>query len=134
MPLFRPRTDRVGYTVAESKSSCAGCPDAWFLTGFGEQDVQGLYVQDHDGSFVHLMTDEAAVREMFSDEFIFVVGRDGYYLTMAQARQAIDVDMVRAVNYVDDYNDEWQDVYICDPVTFPHNIPGEEARRAEPIR
>lgn len=134
MPLFRPQTDRIGYVVLPTKANCAGCPDAWFHSGFGEQDVQGLYVEQADGTFLHLLADESDVRLVFPNERIFVVGRDGYYLTLAQARQAIDVDLVRSVAYVDDYNDEWQDVYVCDPSSFPHNIPGEEARRAEPIR
>ena len=49
-----------------------------------------------------------------------MVGRGGYYLTMEEARNALpvgcrldDPTFVRGVHYIDDFNDEWQDFYIC---------------------
>ena len=101
----------------------------------------GLYVRETDGSFMYYVWSyDQALKSGYADEDIFVVGRDGYYLTMEEARNAmppgVDLDdptFVHGVHYIDDFNDEWQDFYICaeDGVT-PE--PYEEAHAHEPIQ
>ena len=81
----------------------------------------GLYVREPDGSFTYrLWTYDKAAAEGYADEDIFVVGRGGYYLTMEEARQALplgvdldDPSFVRGVHYVNDFNDEFQDFFVC---------------------
>jgi len=134
MPLFRPATDRIGWATARPDNTCPGCPPAWFHSGFAETDVQGIYVQELDGSFNHTMMPEEDVRLIYPNERIFVVGRDNYYVSLADARRALDVDDVRQIHYVDDYDDEYQDYYVCDPTSPPFNIPGAPANAGEPVR
>lgn len=134
MPLFRPSTDRIGYAVAETTVDCAGCPDAWFLSGFGEEDVQGVFVRMPTGELVWAPITAMEAYETFAEEDVYEVGRDGYYLTMQQARDTLDRDLVGEVVYCDDYNDEWSDFYICDPASLPHNQPNAIANAGEPIR
>lgn len=138
MPLLRPMTHTGSRVLLapDDVYNCAACPDAWFRMNFDtmyDGGTQGCYVQLDDGSYRWLPIDGFRVREDFPPERVFEVGRDGYYLTLAQARDAIDQG-VHGVHYVDDFDDEYQDVYVCDPVLFPHNIPGDEAHRPEPIR
>lgn len=141
MPLFRPTTHAYELDTKLSPlnaSNCVGCPEAWFRSGFGEEENQGVYVRVNTGEIVWAPITAMEAYETFAPEDVFECGRDGYYLTLAQARDAINRDGVHGVMYVDDYNDEYQDVFISDPrdatgqgVT---NIPYAESHRAEPIR
>jgi len=94
---------------------------------------QGLYVREPDGSFAWKQwAYDEAVKHGYAHEDIFVVGRSGYYLTLAEARQAIP-DGAHGISYVDDYNDEFQDFFVCaadgnDPEPF------REAHNPEPIQ
>ena len=103
-----------------------------FATGFGSKK-QGLWVREADGSYTwkQWSYDEAA-NAGYAYEDIFVVGRADYYLTLAEARQAIP-DGAHGVSYVDDFNDEWQDYYVCaDDGNDPE--PYQEAHAPEPIQ
>jgi hypothetical protein len=138
MPLFRP-TAHTGSLVKLSpgdKPKCAACPDAWFWISFDTEAYAGpvgVYVLMDDGSFRHLRRGLQEVLDSgFPPDRVFPVGTDGYYLTMAQARQAIDPDHVTSVYYVDDFNDEWQDYFICDDTVEP--FPYVEAHVKEPIQ
>jgi hypothetical protein len=156
MPLLRPkshsgsntilmhnitprRRKRRGYSPAPLNAHSA--PHK-FATGFDTQPgKQGLYVREADGSYMYYVWSyDEALKKGYADKDIFVIGRDGYYLTMAEARKALPADVplddptfVHGVHYVDDFNDEWQDFYICaeDGVT-PE--PYEEAHAHEPIQ
>ena len=105
-----------------------------FATGFDSQPGKnGLWVREPDGSYTYQQWnfDEALKHGYHSDD-IFVVGRAGYYLTLEEARQAIP-DGAHGVSYVDDYNDEFQDYFVCkkdgiDPEPFT------EAHQPEPIQ
>lgn len=138
MPLFRP-TGHAGMLVKLSpgdKPNCAACPDTWFWLDFDTEFYRGplgVYVLMDDGSFRHLHIDmPAALASGFPADRIFPVGSDGHYLSMAQARTAIDLDRVTSIYYVDDYSDEYQDFYVCKD--DDDHTPFVEARVAEPIR
>lgn len=116
---------------------CAACPDAWFRVRFDTEfngGPQGFYIQLDDGTFRYVsnVTVADAIASGFPAGRIYEAGRDGYYLTMAEARQAIDVDAVTAVLYVDDFNDEYQDFFICKD--DDDHTPFVEATIAELIR
>ena len=93
----------------------------------------GLWVREPNGSYTYqLWNFDEAVKHGYEDKDIFVVGRAHYYLTLAEARQSIN-DGAHGVSYVDDFNDEWQDFYICaadgiDPEPY------QEAHSPEPIQ
>ena len=105
-----------------------------FKIPFGTGPVpQGLWVREEDGSYTyHQWTFDEALENGYSGDDIFQVGRTGYYLTLEEARQAIP-DGAHGVYYVDDYNDEFQDFFVCaadgnDPEPF------KEAHAPEPIQ
>lgn len=106
-----------------------------FTAGFdgGYRKKNGLYVREADGSytFQNWYFDEA-IRKGYAEEDIFVIGRDGYYLTMEEARQAIP-DGVIGVHYVDDFNDEFQDFFVCKADGIQPE-PFEQAQQPEPIQ
>lgn len=109
--------------------------DHRFAVGFdgGRKNKQGLWVREADGSYTyHVWGYDDAVKNGYADEDIFVVGRDGYYLTLAEARQAIP-DGVKGVHYVDDYNDEFQDFFVCKADGIDPE-PYEKAQSPEPIQ
>ena len=118
------------------RGQCAACPDAWFWVGFDTEysgGIQGVYVILDDGSFRYLALPlEDVLASGYPVSRVFEVGRDGYYLTLAQARAAIDIDEVHGIHYVDDFNDEYQDYYIC--ADDDTHTPFAEAHYAEPIR
>lgn len=124
MPLLRPDWHNSMGIVIE------GALSPMVVTGFAE-DNQGVYVRGATGAFAFAQLDEATALETYAAKDVFTVGRDGYYLTLDEARQAI-ADGVHGVRYVDDYCDEYQDYYVCkdgDP-----NVPYAEAHTPEPIR
>lgn len=123
MPAFYPTQHNV---------TKIGWPYATRYVTVPSQDNQGVIVKESDGSFAVMRRVNEAVESYPSDR-IFEVGRNGYYLSLADARQAIDVDEIHGVRYVDDYNDEWTDYYVVgsDPRI---NEPGVEATQAEPVR
>lgn len=138
MPLFRP-TAATGSIMRLSPGDhvrCAACPDAWFWLSFDTEFYRGpvgVYVLMDDGSFRHLhINAHDALATGFPADRIFPVGTDGHYLSMAQARTAIDADHVTSVMYVDDFNDEWQDYFICKD--DDDHTPYVEAHIAELIR
>lgn len=104
-----------------------------FTSGFdGGKNKNGLWIRDEDGYRYENWTYDYAKSLGYADEDIFVIGRDGYYLTLEEARQAIP-DGVHGVHYVDDYNDEFQDYFVCkadgnDPEPY------QEAHAPEPIQ
>ena len=132
MPLLRPMTHSNSYTAAYY--SQAPLPGQPFWINFDMGEPQGMWVRETDGSFTQSnMTFDEALNAGYAEGDIFQVGHDGYYLTMADARQAIDTDSVHGVHYVDDYNNEFQDFFVCkadglDPEPFV------EAHKAEPIQ
>ena len=131
MPLLRPMTH--SNSDAELQLELRPSPEHYFWINFDAEVRQGAYIREADGSFTKTnMTYDEALDAGYADGDIFPVGHDGYYLTMAEARQAIG-DSVHGVHYVDDYNDEFQDFFICkadglDPEPFV------EAHKAEPIQ
>ena len=141
MPLMRPMTHsgKLMLLSPDDRSKCSDCPDFWFHVSFDTEfngGTQGFYIKLDDGSFRKVVHETAAEAILwgFPADRVFEVGRDGYYLSLADSRQAVDVDFVHGIHYVDDYNDEWQDVYVCDPALPPFNVPGRETHNAEPIR
>jgi hypothetical protein len=117
------------------KHRCSACPEAWFTIPFDTQfdgGTQGVYVQLDDGSFVHLDIEYGDVLAAgFPESRVYEVGRDGYYLTMDEARRAIPAP-VHGVHYVDDFNTEFQDFFVvCDD---DDHTPYAEAHVAELIR
>jgi hypothetical protein len=104
-----------------------------FAIPFGTGPVpQGLWVKEEDGSYTYHQdwTAKDAVEAGYKE--YYEVGRVGYYLTLEEARQAIP-DGAHGVYYVDDYNDEFQDFFVCaadgnDPEPF------KEAHAPEPIQ
>lgn len=131
MPLLRPMTHSNSYTAAYFQRPQHGHP---FWINFDMGEPQGIVIRNADGSFTKTdMNVEEATASGIDPDDIFEVGRDGYYLTMAEARQAIDKDFIHGVLYVDDFNDEFQDYFVCkadglDPEPFV------EAHKAEPIQ
>lgn len=98
----------------------------YFVTVAPLYHKQGCYVREDDGSFAWAPS-VAQARQNYSHTDIFVIGNEGYYLTMAEARQAL-ADGIQGIHYVDDFNDEWQDIYISST-----NPPFTEATVPEPI-
>jgi len=136
MPLLRPMTHSGTRIRMESPaaSKCPACPDAWFRLPFDTQwngGTQGVYVQYDDGTFGYLRASRQEALAHFPDSRIYEVGRDGYYLTMDEARRAIPAP-VHGVHYVDDFNTEFQDFFVvCDD---DDHTPYAEAHVAELIR
>ena len=130
MPLLRPERHLSGQ-VRLTQNICPSCPEAWFRSGFGEQEVQGLWVRLENGTFAFADIPLAEAYDVFGDKNVFVGGYDGYYLAMDEARQAIG-DRVHGVHYVDDFNTEFQDFFVvCDD---DDHTPYAEAHVAELIR
>jgi hypothetical protein len=103
-----------------------------FAINFGNKR-QGLWVREANGSYAYQeWTFDEALKAGYDESDIFVVGRTGYYLTLAEARQAIP-DGAHGVSYVDDFNDEWQDYYICAADDIDPE-PYKEAHSPEPIQ
>ncbi len=117
MPYWKP-TRHVGVKV--------GLPWALYFVTVPPAGGQGCYVREDDGTYAWAPSVTAA-REQYALVDIFVIGNEGYYLTMAQARQAL-ADGMQGIHFVDDYNDEWQDVYVS-----ATNEPFTEATEPEPI-
>ena len=104
-----------------------------FSSGFdGGTNKNGLWVRDEDGYHYKNWTYDKAKGLGYADDDIFVVGRDGYYLTLEEARQAIP-DGVMGVHYVDDFNDEFQDFFVCKADGIQPE-PFDEAQAPEPIQ
>ena len=103
--------------------------------------INGLWVREPDGSFMYKpWSYEEAAKNGYAPENIFVVGRGGYYLTMEEARMALPLDtelsdpsFVHGVHYVDDYNDEFQDFFVCAADGIEPE-PFLEAHAQEPIQ
>lgn len=111
MPAFYPqpsRTTRVGLPHA-----------AWFVKRT-TQDNQGGIVKNMDGTFEWKKHPE-------SGDTVYQIGRGPYYLTLAEARAVIDTAEIDSVVYTDDYNDEYQDYYICNLSTNTPDIPADNA-------
>lgn len=132
MPLFRPEAHRPGVDARLTPQNCPACPEVWFRSGFAEQDTLGSWVLTPKGEFLWSAAPTDELIAIFGADHVFEGGRDGYYLTMEQARQAIDVDQVHGVHYVDDYNDEYQGYYVCKD--DEDHTPFAEAHVAERIR
>ncbi len=135
-----PRRRRRGH--AHSLPALPHAQPHRFATSFDTQPgKQGLWVRESDGSFMyHEWSYDEASKHGYEDKDIFAVGRDGYYLTMKEARQALpagvpldDPSFVHGVHYIDDFNDEWQDFYICAKDNATPE-PYEEAHAHEPIQ
>ena len=109
MPLFRPRTHSNSYAGLFPNIGWHGNP-MWMDFDAGEP--QGCWVFT-DGRFVKTNLERDDAFREYGPGNVYEVGRDGYYLTMAQARTAIE-DGAKGVHYVDDYNDEFQDFFICE--------------------
>jgi hypothetical protein len=118
MPYWKP-TRHAGVKV--------GLPWAMYFVTVPQQHKQGCYVREQDGSYAWAPSVWKA-REHYDTKDIFVIGNEGYYLTMAEARQAL-TDGMQGIHYVDDFNDEWQDIYVSST-----NLPFTEATVPEPIR
>ena len=131
MPLFQPETHTPGVDLVLTTSNCPGCPHAWFRSGFAEQDTQGCWVRVSFGVFVWSGAPLDELIAQFGEQNVYEVGRDGYYLTLAEARLAIDGG-VHGIRYVDDYNIEYQSYYLCKD--DEDHTPFAEAHVAEPIR
>ena len=132
MPLLRPMTHSNSYAGLYHNVNLHGSGHAvWINFDMGEP--QGLWVREADGHYVQSnMTYDEALDAGYAEDDIFQVGRDGYYLSMAEARTAI-TDGVHGVHYVDDFNTEFQDFFVCkedqlDPEPFV------EAHTPEPIQ
>lgn len=110
MPAFTPR--RGHYTRI-------GLPSAAWFVKRQQQDKAGVFVKNGDGSFSWKRAPEAG-------DTVFEVGRGPYYLTLAEAREVLGDDIVE-VSYTDDYNDEYQDYYICNLSTNTPDVPAENA-------
>ena len=103
--------------------------------------INGLYVREPDGSFMYKQwTYDQAAAAGYDHDDIFVVGRGGYYLTMEEARMALPLDtplsdpsFVHGVKYVNDFNDEFQDFFVCaEDGVEPE--PFQEAHAQEPTQ
>ena len=154
MPLMRPMTHSgTKYRLTPlTKEHCSSCPEAWFNVNFDTEFIGGT-----QGVYIGLPTKKRPVREemasprpYYFDEFtwlpideeqalvhfepwqIFAVGRDGYYLTLEEARLAIDASKVHGVHYHDDFDDELQGYFICKD--DDDHTPYAEAHVSEPIR
>ena len=127
MPLFRP---------TRHHNEKVGLPYALYYVTVPSIDDQGYVERLADGSFRYGATgtqyDEYGALLIHREDY-FEIGRDGYYLTMAEARQAIDKDGIHGVRYVDDYNDEFQDFFVCEADGLDPE-PFREAHKAEPIQ
>lgn len=130
MPLLRPEVHDSGYVLL-TEHICPDCPKAWFRTGFGEQETQGFIVRTADGRYARGTMPLAEAIAFFGEHNVFEGGRDGYYLSMAEARNAIRDD-VHGVHYVDDFNTEFQDFFIVKD--DDDHTPYAEAHVEEPIR
>lgn len=111
MPAFIPR--RGHYTRI-------GLPHASWFVKRQQQDKAGVFVKNGDGSFSWKRAPEAG-------DTVYEIGRGPYYLSLAEAREVIDVAELGEVSYTDDYNDEYQDYYICNPATNTPDVPAENA-------
>jgi len=124
-------THSNSYTAAYFQHPQHGHP---FWINFDMGEPQGIVIRNADGSFTKTdMNVEEATASGIDPDDIFEVGRDGYYLTMAEARQAIDKDFIHGVHYVDDFNDEFQDYFVCEADGLDPE-PFAEAHKAEPIQ
>lgn len=128
MPLFRPEAHRL-----EADTLVASGPiHDWFQSGMGADERQGIWVRTSYGVIQHSSTlslDEAIAQ--YGEANVFDGGRDGYYLTLDEARLAI-ANGCHGIHYVDDYNDEYQDYYVCKD--DDEHTPFAEAHTAEPVR
>jgi hypothetical protein len=119
MPRFAPTRLSVEKT---------GLPYAMYFVSHPVQDKQGVIVKALDGTFSwrtrNIMLDETI------DGTVYEIGREGYYLTLAEAREAINNSDVYGISYTDDYNDEYQDFFICNTAT---NTPDVTTDTAEAI-
>ena len=120
------------FTPTQHKITKVGWPWATWYVSVPSQDNQGVIVKENDGSFAWAPSLGEALANYPQDR-VFEIGHEGYYLSLADARQAIDVDGIHGVKYVDDYNDEWTDYYVVGSNPSV-NEPGVEATQAEPIR
>lgn len=93
-----------------------GLPHALWFVRKQQQDVQGGFVKDA-GTFTW---------DRFPEGTVYEIGRGPYYLTLADARSAIE-DGLLSVVYTDDYNDEYQDYYICNLATNTPEVPADTA-------
>jgi len=138
MPLLRPMTHSgITYPLTpDDKGNCPACPEKWFHVNFDSEyngGRQGFYIQLDDGQFRYVTTGTVndALDAGFPQDRLYEVGRDGYYLTMDEARRAIPAP-VHGVHYVDDFNTEFQDFFVvCDD---DDHTPYAEAHVAELIR
>jgi|694.fasta_scaffold69135_3 hypothetical protein len=120
------------FTPTLHQSTKIGMPWATWYVSVPTQDNHGVIVKEADGSFAWAPSLEEALKKYPSD-CVYEIGRGGYYLTLTEVRQAVDVDGIHGIAYVDDYNDEWTDYYVVG--SSPRiNDPGVEVTQAEPVR
>lgn len=111
MPAFYPtRNFTVRYGLPHA---------AWFVKR-SSQDNQGVFVRNEDNTFSWKRTPDPG-------DMVYEIGRGPYYLTLDEAREVIDVAEFPNVVYTDDYNDEYQDYYICNLATNTPDVPASEA-------
>lgn len=118
MPRFRPTRHfyrKVGLPYA-----------AWFVS-MPMQDKQGVIVKKDDGTFDWL----DPMHPSALTGTVYQIGNEEYYLSLAEAREAISNSNLHDIEYTDDYNDEYQDHYVCN---LAYNSPDTPASIAEPIQ
>ena len=112
MPLFTPDAERYG----------PGRPYAlWFAP---IQDDPYTLVRSQSGEWLVLWSPLDAEKAQYP--YVFDSGRETY-VTYQQVRDWNLHDLGR-VRYVDDYDDQWSDVYIA-----KNNTPFARATSAEPV-
>lgn len=108
MPTFQPEQDfaKVGWPYA-----------TWYVDQMVESSAYGI---NNDGTY------EIINGVMPEDYERFTMGlyRPGYeyYITMEQARIIIPLN-IGTVRYVDDYNDEYSNFFVCDTRLNKPNYP-----------
>lgn len=139
MPFFTPQRHH---------NNRVGLPWATYYVTVPSIDDQGYVLRRADGTYTYMPTgsniDEDGLSiyspPQYDDvgEFIpgvdyqFDIGRE-YYLSMREARQAIDVDGIHGISYRDLFENEFQDFFIV-KVDGIDPEPYVEAHQAEPIQ
>lgn len=120
LPASRMEDRLPAFYPTRNNNMHHGLPSAAWFVRRKQQDVGGVFVKNEDGTFSWKKTRE-------DGDTVYEIGRGPYYLSLADARRVIDVEEFGNVVYTDDYNDEYQDYYICNLSTNTPDVPAENA-------
>ena len=112
MPLFSP----------DARRYVAGRPNALWFASIADRRV--ALVRTHDGEWEVIDSESDAVRSQYP--YVFDSGRQTY-VTYQQVRDW-DLTSLGRVRYIDDYDDQWTDVYVS-----KDNEPFARATTPEPV-